>query len=99
MAWRTYTSASAAGATTTNVPATHRRRYRAADVGPHRRAPTQAAAMTARPPDIVLLMTDQQRYDQIGYATDGPVRTPNLDGLARSGVIFERAYSAAPVCV
>ena len=44
-------------------------------------------------------MTDQQRYDQVGYATSGPVRTPNLDGLAASGVIFENAYSGSTTCV
>ena len=53
----------------------------------------------SRRPDIVLVKTDQQRYDQIGYATSGPVRTPNLDGLAASGVIFDNAYSGSTTCV
>ena len=50
-------------------------------------------------PDIVLFLTDQQRFDQVGYASDGHFETPNLDRLARSGVIFENAYSASTVCV
>lgn len=50
-------------------------------------------------PDLILVMTDQQRSDQIGYAPSSPVRTPNLDRLAASGVIFENAYSAATTCV
>jgi choline-sulfatase len=54
--------------------------------------------MTRRP-DIVLLMTDQQRFDQVGYASRGHFRTPNLDRIANSGVIFENAYSASTVCV
>ena len=54
--------------------------------------------MTARP-DIVLFLTDQQRFDQLGYASDGHFDTPNLDRLARSGVTFENAYSASTVCV
>jgi arylsulfatase A-like enzyme len=50
-------------------------------------------------PDIVLFLTDQQRFDQLGYASGGHFRTPNLDRIARSGVTFENAYSASTVCV
>ena len=50
-------------------------------------------------PDIVLLMTDQQRHDQIGYVSDGFYETPALDALAARGVAFETAYSAAATCV
>jgi choline-sulfatase len=50
-------------------------------------------------PDIVLIMTDQQRFDQIGYASGGHFETPNLDRLAAAGVIFDTAYSASTVCV
>jgi hypothetical protein len=52
--------------------------------------------MTTRP-DIVLILTDQQRFDQVGYASGGHFRTPNLDHIARSGVTFENAYSASTV--
>ncbi|MGH9227196.1 MAG: sulfatase family protein [Acidimicrobiales bacterium] len=52
-----------------------------------------------KPPDIVLFLTDQQRFDQVGYASDGHFPTPNLDRMARNGVIFENAYSASTVCV
>ena len=54
--------------------------------------------MTTRP-DIVLFLTDQQRFDQVGYGSGGHFETPNLDRIARSGVIFENAYSASTVCV
>jgi arylsulfatase A-like enzyme len=54
--------------------------------------------MTSRS-DIVLFLTDQQRFDQVGYAGGGHFHTPNLDRIARSGVIFENAYSASTVCV
>jgi choline-sulfatase len=47
----------------------------------------------------MLIMTDQQRYDQIGYASNGTFDTPHLDGLARRGIIFENAYSTSTVCV
>jgi arylsulfatase len=51
------------------------------------------------PPDIVLFITDQQRFDQLGYSSGGHFETPNLDRLARNGVIFDHAYSASTVCV
>lgn len=40
-------------------------------------------------PNILLLMTDQQRYDSLGYGRrDGVTDTPNLDALAARGVIL-----------
>ncbi|MBV9951135.1 MAG: sulfatase-like hydrolase/transferase [Acidimicrobiia bacterium] len=53
----------------------------------------------AERPDIVLVMTDQQRHDQIGYASDGPLQTPTIDALAAAGVVFETAYSGSTTCV
>ena len=49
-------------------------------------------------PNIVLIMTDQQRADlcaREGFPLD---TTPFLDSLAGQGVWFDRAYSAAPIC-
>jgi arylsulfatase len=50
-------------------------------------------------PDLVLFMTDQQRYDWVGYASDGHFETPNLDRLASQGTTFEHAYSGDTTCV
>jgi choline-sulfatase len=47
----------------------------------------------------MLVMTDQQRFDQLGYSSDGHYETPTLDRLAGSGVIFDTAYSASTTCV
>lgn len=49
-------------------------------------------------PNVVLVMTDQQRADlskREGFAAD---TTPFLDELARRGVWFKRAYTATPAC-
>src|SRR5438309_11173270 len=54
--------------------------------------------MTERP-DLVLIMTDQQRFDQVGYESGGHFDTPNVDRLAERGVIFENAYSSSTTCV
>ena len=50
-------------------------------------------------PNIVLIMTDQQRGDCLGIEERGGLQTPNLDALAISGVRFSRAYSSCPSCV
>jgi choline-sulfatase len=49
-------------------------------------------------PNILLVMTDQQRWDALG-CVGGWVQTPNLDRLATEGVRFARAYTNAPACV
>lgn len=50
-------------------------------------------------PNILLIMTDQQRGDCLGVEGRHPVLTPNLDGLAAEGMRFARAYSTCPVCI
>ncbi|MGN1264653.1 MAG: arylsulfatase, partial [Muribaculaceae bacterium] len=47
-------------------------------------------------PNIILIMTDQQRGDAIGCAGNDVVQTPNLDRLARDGYFFNNAYSSCP---
>jgi arylsulfatase A-like enzyme len=49
-------------------------------------------------PNILLITSDQHRYDCIGYANGYPVRTPSLDALAREGMSFLQAYSPIPTC-
>ncbi|MBD3239198.1 MAG: sulfatase-like hydrolase/transferase [Chitinivibrionales bacterium] len=62
---------------------------------------TYLAPMTkpTRKPNILFIMTDQQRYDAVGVNGIQTIRTPNLDALARSGVNLHRYYVNAPVCV
>jgi choline-sulfatase len=50
-------------------------------------------------PDVVLFLTDQQRFDQVGYAESTIFETPALDALAARGVVFDQAYSPATTCV
>jgi len=50
-------------------------------------------------PNIILITTDQQRYDTLGVTGNPMVRTPELDALAGRGVLFRRAYIQNPVCV
>lgn len=50
-------------------------------------------------PNVLFLMSDEHRPDVLGYAGNGVVRTPNLDRLAESGVVFANAYTPSPICV
>ena len=49
-------------------------------------------------PDIIILLTDQQRADAFGAGGGSELRTPAMDGLAREGVLFTRAFAATPQC-
>ncbi|MBQ8040118.1 MAG: sulfatase-like hydrolase/transferase, partial [Lachnospiraceae bacterium] len=51
-----------------------------------------------RQPNIVLLMSDQHRYDCVGFSQKYPVKTPNIDRLAEKGVWFNNAYCTVPTC-
>ena len=50
-------------------------------------------------PNIVFIITDQQRYDTIGALGFEHMETPHLDRLVHEGVAFERCYITAPSCV
>ena len=52
-----------------------------------------------QPPNILLLMTDQQRFDTIAAAGYPHMITPNLDRLAHEGCLFRSAYTPNPICV
>ncbi len=51
-----------------------------------------------RPPNILLIVPDQHRYDWTGSNPGIPVRTPILDGLAARGVTFEKCWCPSPLC-
>ena len=48
---------------------------------------------------MLILMSDEHRYDVCGFAQNTVVRTPNLDRLAEGAVIFDNAYTPSPVCI
>ncbi len=49
-------------------------------------------------PNILFIMTDQQRGNCLGVAGHPAVRTPHLDRLAREGALFRNAYTCTPSC-
>ena len=50
-------------------------------------------------PNILLITTDQQRFDALGCNGNPDISTPNLDRLAAQGVNCERYYVQNPVCM
>ena len=58
-----------------------------------------AGEQTKRKPNVLLIMTDQQRRDSIGAYGNPVIKTPNLDLLANTGVRFENCYVASPACM
>lgn len=50
-------------------------------------------------PNILVLYTDQQRWDTLACAGFPHMITPNLDRLAARGALFRQAYCNSPVCM
>lgn len=57
-----------------------------------------AAAVLARPPHIVFILTDDMGPGDIGCYGGTLVPTPNLDRMAAEGIRFTQFYAAAPIC-
>ncbi len=51
-----------------------------------------------RRPNFLFLLTDDQRWDTLGCMRNAVVRTPEIDGLARAGVLFRNAFVTTSVC-
>ena len=49
-------------------------------------------------PNIVFILADDLGYGEVGYNGQKIIRTPNVDRLAREGMILTRHYCGSPVC-
>jgi len=49
-------------------------------------------------PNIIFILTDDQRFDAIGYAGNKFVQTPEMDNLAKAGTYFNSAIVTTPIC-
>ncbi len=56
------------------------------------------AEKPAAPPNILFILTDQQRYPYVGAYGIASVETPSMDSIARRGVLFSHAFCATPQC-
>ncbi len=71
-----------------------RRSFVAAAAG----APALVAQRTKRP-NLIFLLTDDQRWDALGCMGNRIIRTPNVDELGRNGVIFTNNFVTTSICM
>ncbi len=61
--------------------------------------PTSISGISSsRSPNIIIVLTDDLGYGDIGAYGAKRIRTPNIDKLANPGILFTNAYASANVC-
>ena len=55
-------------------------------------------AATNRPPNVVVVLVDDLRWDDLGIEGHPFVETPAIDQVAREGVRFRNAFATTPLC-
>ena len=58
---------------------------------------SQLFSQTSRP-NIIFILSDDQRWNAVGYMNNNIIRTPEIDALAKAGTYFENAFSTTPIC-
>ena len=61
-------------------------------------APSASAAKPARRPNVVFILTDDQRGDCLSLAGHEHLQTPHIDRLGREGVYFRNAFCTTSLC-
>ncbi len=61
--------------------------------------PIKVFAISKDKPNIIFLMTDDQRWDNMGCYGKPEFNTPNIDKLAKEGVIFDKAFYTVAICM
>lgn len=59
--------------------------------------PKRSAHQTDRPPNILMILADDQGWGDLSINGNSNLNTPNIDGIGRAGAIFDRFY-VCPVC-
>jgi alpha-L-rhamnosidase len=49
-------------------------------------------------PNIIFILTDDQRWDALGYSGNDIIQTPEMDELAAEGSYFRNAFVTTPIC-
>lgn len=57
-----------------------------------------STALAAAQPNIIFILTDDQRQDTLGCTGDPIVKTPNIDKLAENGTLFSEATCTSAIC-
>lgn len=49
-------------------------------------------------PNIIFILTDDHRWDALGFAGNPIIQTPEMDRLAAEGIFYENAFVTTPIC-
>lgn len=60
--------------------------------------PQKSTSKEAQPPNVVLIFTDDQGYNDVGVFGADDIATPNLDQMAKEGLKLTSFYAAQAVC-
>lgn len=60
--------------------------------------PSTVIVAQSKKPNIIFILTDDQRWDALGIAGNTIIQTPEMDALANSGAYFKNAFSTTPIC-
>jgi arylsulfatase A-like enzyme len=52
----------------------------------------------SKKPNIIFILTDDQRAEAMGYAGNKIIKTPEMDKLASQGIYFKNAFVTTPIC-
>ncbi|HKK09505.1 MAG TPA: sulfatase-like hydrolase/transferase [Bacteroidales bacterium] len=58
----------------------------------------QATGKKRNSPNVIIILTDDQGYADVGFNGCTDIPTPNIDRIANNGVIFTNGYVTYPVC-
>lgn len=58
----------------------------------------QSKTAKGKSPNIIFILTDDQRSSAMGYAGNKIIQTPEMDKLATDGVYFKNAFVTTPIC-
>ncbi|MFQ5730762.1 MAG: sulfatase [Planctomycetaceae bacterium] len=61
-------------------------------------APARAAKPIPKPPNIIFILTDDQRFDALGCMGNPILKTPHIDALASDGVLFTNMFCTTSIC-
>ncbi|NNG09556.1 MAG: sulfatase-like hydrolase/transferase, partial [Arenibacter sp.] len=58
----------------------------------------EALLEKSQKPNIIYILTDDLGYAEVGVYGQEKIETPNIDALAKEGMLFTQHYTSAPVC-
>jgi arylsulfatase A-like enzyme len=59
---------------------------------------TYATAISEQKPNLIVILTDDQGYKDVGFNGSTDIQTPNIDRIAKEGTRFTNGYVSYPVC-